>query len=75
MNQTLPATITVDVIEVTRRETRHEKPMWVLRTAGSGSLYIFDNNLNQPTWQASGYRPLLEQMEVGQGMAMLECRL
>ena len=66
MNQTLPATIEVDVIEVTRRETRQGNPMWVLRTAGGGSLYIFDNNLNQPIWQASGYRPLLEQMEVGQ---------
>ena len=58
--------IDVKVIKVTRLENRYGKPMWILHTAGGDSIYAFDNMLEGPTWDKSGYRKWFEAMESGQ---------
>ena len=58
--------IDVKVVKVTRLENRYGKPMWILHTAGGDNIYVFDNMLEGPTWDKSGYRKWLEAMESDQ---------
>ena len=54
------------VIAVTRSETRRGDPMWTLQTAGGDRINVFDNMLERPPWENSGYRTWFEAMESGQ---------
>ena len=54
------------VIAVTRSETRKGDPMWTLQTAGGDRINVFNNMLERPPWDNSGYRAWFEAMESGQ---------
>ena len=56
----------IEIIEVTRSETRNGNPMWVLVSAGGDRLFVFDNQLMQQPWDESGYRDWFLAMDAGQ---------
>ena len=62
----MPLDTDVEVIAVTRRETRRGDPMWTLQTAGGDRVNVFNNMLERRPWENSGYGMWFLDMHPGQ---------
>lgn len=56
----------IEIISVSRQETRHGDPMWVLVSKGGDKLFAFGNQMPQQPWANSGYVDWFTAMESGQ---------